>query len=99
MELGPAIRFVDVRGAGIKQILLKDAYQLESFDCIYNKLEGLDMSRAVFPSTFNIHFNPGRDGFFDLKVAPADYEEKAAEYKDYRWSWDNGEVYVRVTSS
>ena len=99
LELGPAIRFVDVRGAGIKQILLKDAYQLESFDCIYNKLEGLDMSRAVFPSTFNIHFNPGRDGFFDLKVAPADYEEKAAEYKDYRWSWDNGEVYVRVTSS
>ena len=83
LELGPAIRFVDVRGAGIKQILLKDAYQ----------------RRAVFPSTFNIHFNPGRDGFFDLKVAPADYEEKAAEYKDYRWSWDNGEVYVRVTSS
>ena len=99
LELGPAIRFVDVRGAGIKQILLEDAYELESFDCMYHNLAGLDMSRAVFPSTFNIHFNPGRDGFFDLKVAPADYEEKAAEYKDYRWSWDNGEVYVRVTSS
>lgn len=99
LELGPAAWNVQAEEAGIKQILLQDAYNLQYLFCIYNKLEELDLSSAAFPPNLRFHFNPGKDGIFTLKVAAADYETKAAEYEGYKWSWDNnGFVYVKVVS-